>query len=156
VWRIILCKNTEIIYLQGGIILFKVWGFFFILFASIGLFFFLVYNSILHVSAKPIPSDALQGKKVFQRQACIECHTVFGNGGYLGGDLTKIYDRTSAETLRAYMSHPPVLTGAKKKRHVQVTEQEASAIVAYLKYLNTINTLDWPLNSTKRTNSEKN
>jgi nitric oxide reductase subunit C len=125
----------------------KLWGFLILLLASIGIFFALVYTSILNATLQPIPPIALQGKEVFQAQACIECHTVFGNGGYVGGDLTKIYNQTSAETLKAYLTNPPLLTGAKKKRHVQVTEHDAILLVEYLKYLNTINTLDWPRTS---------
>lgn len=118
------------------------------LFATMALFAFLVYSSIFKTAAAfPIPPDALQGKIVFQKKACIECHTVFGNGGYLGGDLTKVYDQMGGQAIKDYLVHPPVLTGAKNKRHDQLDEQEAEAAVVYLKYLNSIDTLDWPLNS---------
>ncbi len=126
----------------------KTYTFLSLLFATMALFSFLVYSSILNAAtAQPIPPDALQGKIVFQKKACIECHTVFGNGGYLGGDLTKVYDRMGGQAIKDYLVHPPVLTGAKNKRHDQLDEQEAEATVVYLRYLNTIDTLDWPLNS---------
>lgn len=134
--------------------MYKLWGFFIVLLGVIGIFSLLVYRSIIDVSVQPIPPEAIEGKKVFQQKSCVECHTVFGNGGYTGGDLTKIYDRTDNEALRAYLAYPPILTGAKKKRHIQVNEQEATAIVDYLKYLSTIDTRDWPLKPTKRTNVE--
>jgi nitric oxide reductase subunit C len=134
----------------------KFYAFIIILLVTIGLFSLLVYNSILNVSSsQPIPSDALQGKRAFQKQACIECHTVFGNGGYSGGDLTKVYARNGEEVLKEYLVHPPILTGAKQKRHVQVNEQEAEAIVAYLRYLGTIDTLDWPIEPDNPSNSGK-
>ncbi len=128
----------------------KAYTFFGILLAVMGLFSVLVYDSIRNADAEqPIPLDALQGKQIFQRRACIECHTVFGNGGYVGGDLTKSYVRTGAPALTEYLVQAPVLTGAKKKRHEQLTEQDAAAVVAYLRYLSTLNTLDWPLNTNK-------
>ncbi len=131
---------------KEGMTLVKFYAFVSLLLATMSLFASLVYNSILNAAAAyPIPPDAVQGKLVFQKNACIECHTVFGNGGYLGGDLTKVYDKTGDKELKDYLVQAPILTGAKKKRHVGVSEPEAEAIVAYLRYLNTINTLDWPL-----------
>lgn len=124
--------------------------------ATISLFSLLVYTSILHVSsAYPIPPEALAGKADFQKQACIECHTVFGNGGYLGGDLTKVYEKRGEAALREYLANPPLLTGAKQKRHVRVSEQAAEGIAAYLRFLNTIDTFGWPFNSNNRSPSEK-
>lgn len=129
----------------------KAYTFLGILLAVMGLFSFLVYDSARNAAAaQPIPPDALQGKRIFQKRACIECHTVFGNGGYTGGDLTKIYGKAGDKALAEYLVQAPVLTGAKKKRHDQLNEQEAAAMVAYLRYLSTINTLDWPLNSQQK------
>lgn len=59
-----------------------------------------------------------------------------------------MYDKTGDKELKDYLTQSPLLTGARKKRHVGVSEPEAEAIVAYLRYLNTINTLDWPLEAT--------
>ncbi|WP_371371899.1 cytochrome c [Sporomusa aerivorans] len=132
----------------------KFYAFLSLLFVTISLFALLVYHSILNISSlRPIPSDAIPGKTAFQKQACIECHTVFGNGGYLGGDLTKIYEKKGAAALKEYLVHPPILTGAKQRRHVEVNAEEAEAIVAYLRFLNTIDTLDWPLDSNNRSHS---
>ncbi len=126
----------------------KLYVFLSLLVITVSLFSLLVYDSLRDVSrAHPIPSEALPGKNAFQKQACIECHTVFGNGGYNGGDLTKVYEKRGGAVLKEYLVHPPVLTGARQKRHVRVNEQEAEAIVTYLRFLNTINTLDWPLDA---------
>lgn len=126
----------------------KLYVFLSFLFGTISLFAVLVYHSILSTSsAQPIPPEAMAGKTVFQKQACIECHTVFGNGGYVGGDLTKIYAIRGETALKDYLVQPPLLSGAKQKRHVRVSAEEAEALVAYFRFLNTINTLDWPLNS---------
>ena len=129
----------------------KTYTFFGILIGTIGVFSLLVYHSVISVSsAQPIPPDAIPGKAIFQKKACIECHTIFGNGGYLGGDLTKIHGRSGEKVLKDFLVNPPILPGAKRKRHDQVNEQEAEAIIAYLRYLNSINTLDWPLDPNNR------
>lgn len=112
--------------------------------ASIG-FIVLVSQSINNIETQVIPIEAVQGKKIFQRRSCIECHTIFGNGGYWGGDLTKAYDQYGDTRIVDYLTIAPLLGGAKKMRHEQLTAEEAKQISAYLKFVNSINTLDWPM-----------
>lgn len=104
----------------------------------------LVLQSINRIDTQAIPSEAVQGKQIFQRKACIECHTIFGNGGYWGGDLTKAYDKFGHERIVDYLAAAPLLGGAKHKRHEQLTTEEAEQVSAYLRFINSINTLDWP------------
>lgn len=113
------------------------------IFASF-IFGLLIYRSISGIETQAISFQEAQGKQVFQRKACVECHTVFGNGGYWGGDLTKVYDRYGHDRITAYLTTAPVLGGAKDKRHEQLTVEEAEKVTAYLKFINSINTLDWP------------
>lgn len=110
----------------------------------LAMFGLLLNHSIPYSQATELPPEARQGKQVFQSKNCVQCHTVFGNGGYFGGDLTKVYGKYGPTVLRDFFFHPPVLTGAKKKRHLQLDEKETDAIVTYLKYLDAVNTLEWP------------
>lgn len=112
-------------------------------------FGFLVLQSIISIETQMIPSEAIQGKRIFQRKACVECHTVFGNGGYWGGDLTKAYNRLGHERIIGYLTAAPLLSGAKNKRHEQLTTEEAEQVSAYLQFVNSINTLDWPPSANK-------
>ncbi|MDD4600802.1 Nitric oxide reductase subunit C [bioreactor metagenome] len=114
-----------------------------IILASSG-FGFLIYKSISNVNTQSIPIEAIQGKQIFQRKACIECHTVFGNGGYWGGDLTKVYDKYGYQRITDYLSAGPLLSGAKHKRHQQLTTEEAEQVSAYLQFINSIKTFNWP------------
>ena len=47
--------------------------------------------------------DAVAGKRVFQAYNCMGCHTIVGNGAYLGPDLTKLYDHTGPAWLAAFL-----------------------------------------------------
>lgn len=47
--------------------------------------------------------DAVAGKRVFQAYNCMGCHTIVGNGAYLGPDLTKTYNHTGAAWLAAFL-----------------------------------------------------
>src|SRR3546814_3229876 len=45
--------------------------------------------------------DAVEGKRVFQAYNCMGCHTLLGNGAYLGPDLTDIYAHAGPAWLRS-------------------------------------------------------
>lgn len=47
--------------------------------------------------------DAVEGKRVFQSYNCMGCHTIVGNGGYFGPDLTKLYGKVGAAWLEAFL-----------------------------------------------------
>ncbi len=46
---------------------------------------------------------AASGKRVFQSYNCMGCHTIVGNGAYLGPDLTKEYARVGPAWLAAFL-----------------------------------------------------
>lgn len=46
---------------------------------------------------------AVEGKRVFQAYNCMGCHTIVGNGAYLGPDLTNIYDLAGPAWLEAFL-----------------------------------------------------
>lgn len=47
--------------------------------------------------------DAVQGKRVFQSYNCMGCHTIVGNGAYLGPDLTGLYGKVGPAWLEAFL-----------------------------------------------------
>ena len=47
--------------------------------------------------------DAVAGKRVFQAYNCMGCHTILGNGAYLGPDLTNIYETAGPAWLEAFL-----------------------------------------------------
>lgn len=49
------------------------------------------------------PYQAADGKRVFQAYNCMGCHTMVGNGAYLGPDLTEEYKRTGPAWLAAFL-----------------------------------------------------
>lgn len=49
------------------------------------------------------PYKAADGKRVFQAYNCMDCHTMVGNGGYLGPDLTREYAKAGPAWLAAFL-----------------------------------------------------
>ena len=92
----------------------------------------------------PIPEQAVAGKFVWQRHNCVSCHTLFGNGGYVGDDLTKITAKETPSYLINYLVQPPVMRPNKYTHHPALDETDAEDLVRYLEFVDTIPTLGWP------------
>jgi nitric oxide reductase subunit C len=118
----------------------------FVLGATLMVFAFLLYMSVTQLPTD-IPQTGLRGKQVFQRSSCIECHTIFGNGGYSGGDLTKTYKIVGRDVIVKYLVDPPILSGAESKRHFQLSLQEAENVADFLQFLSGVDTASWPTQS---------
>lgn len=74
------------------------------------IFVALSFMSFLDTRGQVIPSeveyaghDAVEGKRIFQAYNCMGCHTIVGNGAYLGPDLTKLYGHVGPAWLEAFL-----------------------------------------------------
>lgn len=103
----------------------------------------------------------LKGKYVIQSRSCMDCHTFFGNGAYYGPDLTKswldpawqqIWMPATGQTTREgamveFLMHPDKYpTWNRRMPNLQLSEDEARATVAYLKWTSAIDTNGFPAN----------
>ncbi len=102
-----------------------------------------------------------KGKLVIQSRNCMDCHTLLGNGAYYAPDLTKawldprwenlIKDLVNAqskeEAMKVWLMNPDKYpTSSRKMPNLKLTEEEARALVAYLKWMSAINTNGFPPN----------
>lgn len=97
------------------------------------------------------------GKKTTQAKNCMNCHTLLGNGAYYAPDLTKAWlDKGwgSAEIredmLVKFLMHPEqnarTYGSNRKMPDLNITEAEAKGIVAFLKWMSSIDTNGFPYN----------
>lgn len=101
-----------------------------------------------------------KGKLVIQSRACMDCHTFFGNGAYYAPDLTKawldpawdawitITDSKSKEEAMVKFLRDPVTyrTWTRTMPNLHLSQGEAEAVVAYLKWLSAVDTNGFPAN----------
>lgn len=103
----------------------------------------------------------LKGKFVIQSRACMDCHTFFGNGAYYGPDLTKSWldpawpqiwmpmtgKTTREDAMVEFLMRPDKYpTWDRRMPNLHLTEAEAHAAVAYLKWVSAIDTNGFPAN----------
>jgi nitric oxide reductase subunit C len=97
------------------------------------------------------------GKKVIQGRNCMNCHTLLGNGAYYAPDLTKAWLDPSwgAEVAReslmlAFLQDPTsnarTFGTGRRMPNLRLTEDEAKAVIAYLKWMSAIDTNGFPNN----------
>lgn len=82
------------------------------------------------------PYQAVSGKRVFQAYNCMGCHTMVGNGAYLGPDLTKEYAQVGPAWLAAFLpsagSWPTAAAvGTQLRNPDQLADTKIDAIEAY-------------------------
>ena len=97
-----------------------------------------------------------KGKLTTQAKNCMECHTLLGNGAYFAPDLTKAWldpawgsKEVREDLMVAFLMDPSDKlhnsTGRRMPK-LGITEEEARATVAFLKWMSAINTLGFPHN----------
>ncbi len=100
-----------------------------------------------------------KGKLVIQSRACMDCHSFFGNGAYYGPDLTKAWldpawrnlwmpitgAASREEAMVRFLMNPEKFpTWYRRMPNLGLTREEAEAIVAYLKWMSSVNTNGFP------------
>ncbi len=106
------------------------------------------------------------GKLAVQAKNCMSCHTLLGNGGYYAPDLTKSWldpawseqgpymamtgTTSREEAMAKFLMKPSTYpTHARRMPELGITEDEAKAIVAFLKHMASIDTNGFPRNFAK-------
>ena len=122
------------------------------------IFFLLAFVALTYQNEQMIPlRDQRQqlaanpaiaaGKRIWETNQCIGCHTLLGEGAYFAPELGNVYKRRGGEFIKAWMKAQP--TGASGRRQMpqfNLTEKELDELVAFLKYASEINTANWPPN----------
>ncbi len=96
------------------------------------------------------------GKLTTQAKNCMGCHTLLGNGSYYAPDLTKAWldpawgsKEAREQGMVDFLMHPEVAAHnalGRRMPNLGITEPEARATVAFLKWMASIDTNGFPAN----------
>lgn len=103
----------------------------------------------------PLTESVAAGKHVWEKHACINCHTLLGEGAYFAPELGNVMTRwgvaddpdTAFEAMKGWMEAQP--SGAEGRRQMpqfHLSDQEIREITDFLLWTNRIRTQDWPPN----------
>ncbi len=102
-----------------------------------------------------LSEGVIRGKHVWERNACIDCHTLLGEGAYFAPELGNVWKRYGGDedpeaaraTLAAWMaSQPSGVPGRRQMPQFHLTDQEVSDLADFLEFVSKINTQGWPPN----------
>ena len=126
------------------------------------LFFFVIFAGLTaqsHIYAlKSSNNDQLTpsvaaGKRVWERNACIDCHTILGEGAYFAPELGNVFVRYGGKTDPAgakeniklwIKSQPTGIAGRRQMPQFNLTDQELNELADFFEWVSKINTQNWP------------
>jgi cytochrome c oxidase subunit 2 len=102
----------------------------------------------VHAQQQPAVEDATAaaGRRVFERNACMNCHTITGTAanGRFGPDLTHLMSRATIaagaaqntrDNLRLWVKDPSVIKHGSLMPAMQLSDAELDAVVSYMETL---------------------
>lgn len=123
-------------------------------------FFTLVLIGLTVDTVKTIPKtdnrenlteEVAAGKRLWEINNCIGCHSLLGEGAYFAPELANVYTRfgNSTEAIKAYIKSRPVdgIPGRRSMPQFNFTEEELEQLAQFLKYVDGIQVAkNWPPN----------
>jgi len=87
-------------------------------------------------NAANLTPQAIAGKHLWDKNNCMGCHTILGEGAYYAPELTKVYERRGPEFIKAMLRDPEAMyPGQRRMVKYDFTDAELEAMVAFLKWI---------------------
>lgn len=123
-----LSKSQARLFFLSGTILFS------------GVFLFLTVDTMRAIPAQThaqnMTEDVKLGKHIFDKNNCMGCHTIMGEGAYYAPELTKVYERRGAPWIKAFLKDPEsFFPGERKMVNYHFKDEEIDQLIAFLKWV---------------------
>lgn len=120
-----LSKRQARVFFLGGTALFS------------GIFLLLSIDTMRKVpdqtNAENITPAVAAGKRIWEENNCMGCHTLFGEGAYYAPELTKVVERRGEPWIRVFLKDPEAMfPGQRKMVKYDFSEEELDNIIAFL------------------------
>lgn len=123
------------------------------------LFFLLVFLALTFQNEEIIPKrdrremlsnpQIAAGKKLWETNNCIGCHTLLGEGAYFAPELGNVVVRLgSKEAVKAFIQGRPAegIPGRRSMPQFNFSDKDLDAIADFLEYVSKIDAAKWPPN----------
>jgi nitric oxide reductase subunit C len=132
-----LTKSQARTFFVGGTVLFS------------GLFFALTIDTHRRVpkqtNADQITPAVVAGKKIWEENNCMGCHTLFGEGAYYAPELTKTVERRGEAWLRVFLKDPEAMyPGRRKMVKYDFSEEDLTNIIAFFDWCGKVDLNGFP------------
>ncbi|MCL4107907.1 UNVERIFIED_CONTAM: hypothetical protein GTU68_001224 [Idotea baltica] len=114
-----------------------------------GIFFALTIDTHRKVpeqtNADQITPDVIAGKKIWEENNCMGCHTLFGEGAYYAPELTKTVERRGKPWLKLFLKDPQMMyPGRRKMVQYDFTEEEIDQVIAFFDWCGKVDLNGFP------------
>ena len=102
-----------------------------------------------------LDDSVVAGKRVWEDNACINCHTILGEGAYFAPEVGNVMTRwgvlddpeAAFEALKGWMeSMPTGIEGRRQMPQFNLTDEEIRDLTNFLIWTDRIDAQDWPPN----------
>jgi len=118
------------------------------------LFFSTIFLLLTFDTMKQIPaqthsenlSDSVKrGKAIWDKNNCMGCHTIMGEGAYYAPELTKSFPKRGAEWLKVFLKDPQAMYPGKRKMvQYNFSDAEIADVIAFLKWISEMDLNGFP------------
>lgn len=114
------------------------------------------YMRTTSTDEKALTDSVRRGKHVWERNSCINCHTLLGEGAYFAPELGNVWVRyggrddpkSAREALIAWMrSQPSGVEGRRQMPNFHLNDQDVNDLVDFLEFTSSVKTQGWPPNN---------
>jgi len=97
-----------------------------------------VYSlSLVDDEQPPLSEAAARGKHIWEKNNCMGCHTILGEGSYYAPELTNVIERRGEDFVRAVLkSKEPWQPNGRKMVAYGFDDQQADDLIEFFKWTN--------------------
>lgn len=89
--------------------------------------------------------EAIRGKHLFERNNCMGCHTILGEGAYYAPELTKVFERRGPVFIHSILKDPEALyPGQRKMTNYHLSDEQISDLTAFFQWIGQIDLNGFP------------
>ena len=116
-----------------------------------------VFNDVpKNTHPENITPQVISGKHLWEKNNCMGCHTLMGEGGYYAPELTKVVERRGEGFIKAVlMSKEPWQPRGRKMVAYGFSDKEAKDLFEFLKWVGETNLNGFPKKPDFKTTSNK-
>jgi nitric oxide reductase subunit C len=92
-----------------------------------------------------ISAEVSHGKRLWDENNCMGCHTIMGEGAYYAPELTRVFERKGPDYIRTVLNAPEGW-GPRGRKMVKYdfSEEEVNAIISFFEWMNKANLNGFP------------
>jgi nitric oxide reductase subunit C len=132
-------RQTRLFFVAGTTV-------FAVIFVALTVHSHLRFGELTH--ADQITQQVIDGKHVWHRKNCINCHTLLGEGAYFAPDLTKIAQHRGEAYLRQFLRDPSRYYSEERHGRLMpnpnLSEEQITGVIAFLTWVSHIENQNWP------------